>query len=118
MILKPGKSANEPTSYRPISLLPTLGKLMERVMIARISQYMIHQNLLNSFQAGFRRGKSCVHQLLRLTEHVSKWCSKQGGGRTVSLFIDAEKAFNTLWMDGLRMMLHDAKIPDKIVRWI
>ena len=118
MIIKPGKSASEPTSYRPISLLPTLGKLMERIMVVRISKYMLHQNLLNHYQAGFRRGKSCLHQLLRLAEHVSTWFSKRGGGRTVSLFIDAEKAFDTVWLDGVRKMLHDSKVPTKLIRWL
>ena len=61
---------------------------------------------------------NCLHQLLRLAEHVSTWFSKRGGGRTISLFIDAEKAFDTVWLDGLRKMLHDSKLPDKIVRWL
>ena len=91
---------------------------MERIMVTRITKYMVHQNLLNHYQAGFKRGKSCVHQLLRLAEHVSTWFSKRGGGRTVSLFIDAEKSFDTVWLDGIRKMLHDSKIPIKLVRWI
>ena len=36
----------------------------------------------------------------------------------MSIFIDAEKAFDTVWHDGLRKMLLDSKIPVKIIRWI
>ena len=118
MILKPGKPASSPSSYRPISLLLTLLKLSERIMIVKITKYMIKNNLMNKFQAGFRKGKSCTHQLLRLSEHISTWFNKRPTGRTVAIFIDAEKAFDTVWHDGLRKMLHDSNIPVKIIRWI
>ena len=118
MILKSEKPSSAPGSYRPISLLPSLGKLLERIMVIRITEYMVKKNLLNHFQAGFRKNKSCVHQLLRLSEHVSKWFSKRSGARTVGLFIDAEKAFDSIWLDGLRKQLYDAKIHVQIVRWL
>ena len=79
---------------------------------------MVQNNLLNHFQAGFQKQKSCVHQLLRLSEQVSAWFSKRSGGRTVGLFIDAEKAFDSIWHDGLRKQLFDAKLPTKIIRWL
>ena len=62
--------------------------------------------------------KSCLHQLLRLAEQVSTWFSKRSGGRTVALFIDAEKAFDSIWIDGLKKQLYDSKLPTKIIRWI
>ena len=79
---------------------------------------MVKENLLNHYQAGFQKGKSCTHQLLRLSEQVSIWFNKRSSGRTVGLFIDAEKAFDSVFHDGLRKMLHDTNIPVKIVRWI
>ena len=39
-------------------------------------------------------------------------------GRTVSIFINTEKEFDTVWHDGLRKMLHDANIPIIILRII
>ena len=94
MILKPDKPASSPGSYSPISLLPSLGKLLERIMVIRISEHLIRNDLLNKYQCGFLKGKSCTHQLLRLTEHITKWFNKKPTGRTVSIFIDAEKAFD------------------------
>ena len=87
-------------------------------MVIRISEYLVKNNLTNKFQCGFLKGKSTVHQLLRLSEHITTWFNKRPTGRTVAIFIDAEKAFDTVWLDGLRKMLHDSKMPDKIVRWI
>ena len=57
MILKPGKKAALPTSYRPISLLPILGKLFEKIMTVRITKFFIQHDMFNKFQYGFRKGK-------------------------------------------------------------
>ena len=73
MILKPDKVATLPGSYRPISLLPVIGKLMEKIMTQRIANLMIQKGLINKFQAGFQKGKSTTHQLLRLSEHITLW---------------------------------------------
>ena len=55
---------------------------------------------------------------VRLSEHIIKWFIKKPRGRTVSIFIDAEKAFDTVWHGGLRKMLYDAKVPFKMLRII
>ena len=78
----------------------------------------MEKGLMNKFQCGFRKRKSTIHNLIRLAEHIFKWFNKKPSGRTVFVFIDAEKAFDTIWLNGLRKLLYDAKIPTKIVRWI
>ena len=118
MILKPDKIPSLPGSYRPISLLPVIGKLLEGILTVRITQYMIRNKLINEYQCGFRKGKSCEHQLIRLAEYISTWMNKRPSGRTVAIFVDAEKAFDSLWHCGLKKMLLDAKIPVNIVRWL
>ena len=118
MILKPEKPSSIPGSYRPISLLPVIGKLFERVMTVRITIYMVSNKLINKYQCGFLKGKSCAHQLLRLSEHKMTWFNKKPTRRTVAIFIDAEKAFNTVWIQGLMKKRHDSKIPITIVRWL
>lgn len=118
MILKPNKQSSSPSSYRPISLLPVLGKLFEKVMTARIALFMLDNNLINKYQCGFRKRKSTIHQLIRLAEHIFKRFNKKPSGRSVLIFIDAEKAFDTVWHNGLKKQLLDAKIPIKIIRWI
>ena len=61
MILKPDKDASLPTSYRPISLLPILGKVFERIMIVRITIFFYEKKIFNMYQAGFQKGKSTMH---------------------------------------------------------
>ena len=118
MILKPGKESNSPKSYRPISLLPIIGKVLERIITERITIFLIDKKMLNKLQYGFQKNKSCVHQVLRLSEHVNKWFNTRPSGRTISVFIDAEKAFDTVWHDGLRQMLLQDGIPVILLRWI
>jgi hypothetical protein len=102
MILKPDKPSTKPGSYPPISLLPVLGKLLEKIMTHRLTSYMVRHNHFNPFQYGFRSQKSTVHQLLCLAEQISQLFEQRSPRRTVSIFIDAEKAFDTVWHDGLR----------------
>ena len=54
---------NEPTNFRPISLLPTLGKIFEKIILNRISNYFKNFEILNSKQFGFREKKELLTQL-------------------------------------------------------
>lgn len=64
----PGKDKEDPKSYRPISLLCHLCKVLERMTLNRLMDatepYLIPQ------QAGFRTGKSSTSQILKLTQHI------------------------------------------------
>jgi hypothetical protein len=66
MIPKPGKPPHEPTSYRPISLLPITIKLFERLFLKRISKEHDLSTLLPSHQFGFREHHSTIHQVHRI----------------------------------------------------
>lgn len=63
MIPKPGKPHNEITSYRPISLLPNISKVFERLLLQRI--YTDHEllTLLPNHQFGFREDHSTIQQV-------------------------------------------------------
>ena len=58
---------NQVTNYRPISVLPILGKLLERVVHDQLYKYFTDNNLIHSSQSGFRSGHStntCVSTVL------------------------------------------------------
>ena len=69
-ILKKGKPAGDPASYRPISLLSCLGKLAERLVQRRIQAWLESTGSFNKNQAGFRRGRSTMDQLVKLTQSI------------------------------------------------
>ena len=55
-ILKPRKDPGQPSSYRPISLLDTIGKLFEKILFTRILHHVGENGLLRDEQFGFRPG--------------------------------------------------------------
>ena len=60
--------SDEPSDFRPISLLPALSKLLEKLLQLRMTIFIEQNNLLNSKQFGVRRNRSCVHILTVFTE--------------------------------------------------
>jgi exonuclease III len=61
MIPKPGKNPSDPRSYRPISLLNIIGKILEKVLSARLKLSLESNNLLPSQQFGFRAQRSTIN---------------------------------------------------------
>jgi hypothetical protein len=71
-ILKPGKDPALPSSYRRISLLDTIGKLFEKILLARILYVVNERGLLRDQQFGFRPRHSTSLQLARLVERITR----------------------------------------------
>jgi hypothetical protein len=71
-ILNPGKEPTLPSSYRPISLLHTVGKLSEKILLTRVPWEVNERGLLRDKQFGFRPKHSMTLQLARLAERVNR----------------------------------------------
>lgn len=113
-IKKPGKEESDPVSYRPISLLSTLGKLYERLILSRLARYSDPHLLPEQF--GFRRGHSTVQQLARVAENIADNHNKNS--TTGMYLLDVEKAFDTVWHDGLAHKLIEIGVPLKLVKLV
>ena len=96
---KPGKSPTNPLHYRPISLLESLAKLLEKILTKRILLYLEHNNLLPSFQFGFRPGLS-TNLSIYLFQEILQEFRKQGKATLIATR-DVCKAFDTVWHEGL-----------------
>lgn len=107
MIHKTGKTTHETTSYRPISLLSSLGKLAERVITNRINPIL--EQLIPDFQFGFRKKHGTTEQLIRLTDEIATGFNK--GKYTGAILLDVAKAFDRVWHSGLLAKLIRAEIP-------
>ena len=94
-ILKKGKTANNPKSFRPISLTSCLGKLCERIMNSRLYWWLESSGLISQFQAGFRRKSRTEDQLFRFTQKVLDGFQK--GHQTTAVFIDLQQAYDRIW---------------------
>ena len=116
MLPKPGKDLTKPTSYRPISLLPAMGKIFERIVASRLSAFLEKVDYFDENQAGFRKKRSTVDQLFKLSQSVSTALKKHK--KAVGVFLDVEKAFDAVWLEGLKYKLGrpEIGIPTKMVR--
>ena len=69
-IFKGKGSASQPTNYRPISLLPCLSKVFERLVFKRVYQHLTDNRLLSETQSGYRPSHSTQFQLIYLSHRL------------------------------------------------
>ena len=82
------------SNYRPISLLPTISKIFERIIYNQLYQYFNDNGLLAEQQFGFRSHHSTEYAATKLIDHISQ---EMDSGKTPgALYIDLSKAFDTL----------------------
>ena len=104
----------DPKSYRPTSLLCVPYQILERLIYACVEPLI--DPLIPKEQAGFRRGKSTVDQVVLLTQNIEDFfeAKKKAG----AVFIDLTTAYDTVWHRGLTCKLLGF-LPDKhMVRMI
>jgi hypothetical protein len=116
LIHKPDKDPQEPSSYRPISLLSCVGKVMERIVKHRLNRYTEKNRLLPEYQAGFRQKRSTIDNLLQLKHNIELSLDRN---RHVALItFDIKGAFDAVWHQGLLWKLKEMKIPTYLWCWI
>ena len=110
-----GGAKNEPSNYRPISLLGSISKLLERVVNKRLVKYLENNNLLNDRQFGFRQGKSAEDAVRLLTRTVSSYLDN--GLTCVGIFLDLAKAFDTVCIPILLRKLESCGVRGITLNW-
>lgn len=88
------KDKTKPSNYRPISLLNPFSKIFERHLHDNINNFLKEHNILYKYQYGFREGSSTELALSQITEELSD--NIQNDDITCSIFIDLQKAFDTV----------------------
>jgi len=97
-IPKAGKNTRLPGSYRPISRLPTLGKVLEKVFLIRLLPIVERLKLIPNEQFGFRPEHDTVQQAIRLVQKIAEGFADQED--TATVFLDVDRAFNSVWLQG------------------
>ncbi|GBN80123.1 Retrovirus-related Pol polyprotein from type-1 retrotransposable element R1 [Araneus ventricosus] len=69
-LLKDGKDPGVCSSYRPVCLLPTLGKIVERLFSIKLNKWLDQNDILHPNQFGFQEGKSCDLAITNLVETI------------------------------------------------
>ncbi|XP_046679311.1 uncharacterized protein LOC124366754 [Homalodisca vitripennis] len=102
-------------NYRPISLVPTFSKIIERVVLKRLLQFLNANKLLTEYQHGFKKGKSTITALVDLIEDIIN--NLENGHNATGIFIDMSKAFDCLSHDFILNKLGSLGICGKALQW-
>jgi hypothetical protein len=96
-------------------LTSCIGKVVERVIVKRLVDFLESNNVLIKQQSGFRRGRSTHDNLLFMTQKITECLAR--GKNCLGIFFDIAKAFDKVWHKGLICKMIDAKLPRYIVYW-
>ena len=108
-IKKPNKPSTDPSAHRPISLLPIVGKLYEKVILHRLNWHTRKNNLTDDNQFGFQKGISAEQAGLKLVNSITQaFKTKHEIG---AVFCDISKAFPSVWNAGVLSKMIDNQFP-------
>ena len=118
VVRKPDKDYSLPEAYRPIALLNTLGKVLERIVAERISSAAEEHHLLPDSQMGARRKRSTTTALAYLTEQIHTIWNRNPKFVASMLSLDLTGAYDRVSHPRLLSNLRKARMPEWVVTYI
>ena len=118
-IVKPlykAKSVFEINNYRPISLLPVVSKILEKIVHIRLANFLKNHNVLFEGQYGFRKCRNTTDAILDLTGNIIDGLNKKM--YTIGLFLDMSKAFDSIKHETLLKKLELYGIRGLALDWL
>ena len=79
-------------NYRPISLVNTLSKILEKIVAIKLTNHLQINDLLYKHQYGFQKGKSTEHNLIQVVNFIAN--ALNNGNFCIGVFLDLKKAFD------------------------
>jgi len=113
-IFKSG-DVSSPDNYRPIALLSTFSKILEKIMCNRLTQHLEVNGLLSDFQFGFRKNHSTLHPLLLFSNKITEVLENKK--HAIAIFCDLRKAFDTVDHAILFEKLKDVGVSGIELQW-
>ena len=98
-------------NYRPVSTIPLIGKIFEKIIYARLYNFLLSKNVLYDKQFGFRKNHSTSHAVNFSVNEISK--NIENKKHTLGIFIDLSKAFDTINHNTLLSKLNNYGIRGK-----
>ena len=109
-------STEEPSNYRPISILPVLSKVFEREAVNQIVHYLESNNLISKNQHAYRKGHSTITSLFEVTNYIYREIDQ---GQTVGMAsLDLSKAFDSISHTHLLQKLTNIGLGQNVVEWM
>ena len=88
--------AQDVNNYRPISLLPFISKIFEKIIYNRLADYALDCNTFTPCQYGFRKGRSTQDAIIALTQNIYNCFNESDGSFCLNVFVDFRKCFDTI----------------------
>lgn len=104
------------SNYRPISILPTISKVLEKVVAEQLMEHLDSLEMLHPLQFGFRKHYSTETACSYFLEDVKS--SLDGGGIVGAVFLDLRKAFDTVNHELLLCKLTKFGFHTSTINWI
>jgi ribonucleases P/MRP protein subunit RPP40 len=109
-------SKKDASNYRPISLTSQFGKILEKIIKTQISDFLENNKLIHETQHGFRRGKSCLTNLIEFSETISDYVDS--GSPVDIIYLDFQKAFDKVSHHRLIKKLEAYDLSPQILTWL
>ena len=106
----------DPGNYRGITLLSVVGKVFCKILNDRLVKYLDKSSKIHEGQARFRAGRCCIDNIFTLNELIQGRLKE--GKKTFSFFLDIQKAYNSVWRNGLWLKLWNMGVKGKMWRVI
>jgi hypothetical protein len=103
-----GGDPSLPGNYRPISLLPALSKILEKILASQIQEHLEQNKLINNRQFGFRAGCSTEQLIFQLINKIKSMLSKKESKYATIAALDIKKAFDSVNHSLLVKKLNDS----------
>lgn len=115
-ILKPGKPPNLASSYRPIALTSVTAKLCERMIVGRLTKFLVTKKLLHANHLGFLPFRDSQSAVTRLFIEVER--ARKDRKFFVGVSLDLKGAYDSVSFDGLILKCAGLGITGNILLWI
>ena len=112
--LKPRKDPTLPSSYRPISLLSCLSKLMEKIILSKIRPHI----QTSQHQHGFKKSHSTSTALTNISQHITNGLNQSPSQRSFLIAIDISKAFDTVPRHILIQKILNSPLSNNYKKWL
>lgn len=106
---------NDVNNFRPVSVLPIVSKIHERIVFKHVYNHLHENGLITRHQSGFRPNDSTINQLSYMYHQFSDALDKKKDVRIV--FCDVSKAFDKVWHRGIIFKLKQFGIENKLLDW-
>ncbi|CAB0041799.1 unnamed protein product, partial [Trichogramma brassicae] len=123
LLPKPGKQPEEPSSYRPLCMLDTAGKILERLICDRLEAITESPGGLSDHQYGFRKGRSTINAIENVIATAREAIAGKRWNRGTKKYcavvtLDVKNAFNLARWNNIHAALRRMHVPEYLLRII